>query len=80
MNFDVITKHFRSGQGRAPEDEIQAILSSRYRALFGAAGVVAYTGYTLATRGRAGVSLGGLVRTTAVISIAPRSSFPVPFI
>ncbi|KAI5825240.1 hypothetical protein K523DRAFT_313780 [Schizophyllum commune Tattone D] len=71
MNFDVITKHFRSGQARAPEDEIHAILSSRYRALFGAAGVVAYTGYTLATRGRAGVSLGGLVRTTAVISIAP---------
>ncbi|KAL1733809.1 hypothetical protein EV714DRAFT_203735 [Schizophyllum commune] len=71
MNFDVITKHFRSGQARAPEDEIHAILSSRYRALFGAAGIVAYTGCTLATRGRAGVSLGGLVRTTAVISIAP---------
>ncbi|KAL1682891.1 hypothetical protein EV122DRAFT_258794 [Schizophyllum commune] len=71
MNFDVITKHFRSGQARAPEDEIQAILSSRYRALFGAAGVVAYTGYTLATRGRAGVSVGGLVTTTAVFSITP---------
>ncbi|KAL1752493.1 hypothetical protein FB107DRAFT_293103 [Schizophyllum commune] len=71
MNFDVITKHFRSGQARAPEDEIHAILSSRYRALFGAAAVVAYTGYTLATRGRAGASLGGLVRTTAAISIVP---------
>ncbi|KAL1694244.1 hypothetical protein GGG16DRAFT_47439 [Schizophyllum commune] len=69
MSFDVITKHFDNGRARAPEDEVYAILSSRYRALFGAAGVVAYTGYTLAARGRTAVSLGGLVRTTAVCSV-----------